>query len=52
MDLRLTMLKATSFYLLYNVSSLNQCRKLAQLCVNTLPVPRLCKLQMGFNLVR
>jgi hypothetical protein len=27
MDLRLAMLKAVSFYLLHNVSRLNQCRK-------------------------
>jgi hypothetical protein len=27
MDLRLATLKAVSFYLLYNVSTLNQCRK-------------------------
>jgi hypothetical protein len=27
MDLRLAMLKAVSFYLLHNVSTLNQCRK-------------------------
>jgi hypothetical protein len=38
MDLRLVTLKAVSFYLLHNVSTLNQCRKLscAQVCVNTL----------------
>jgi hypothetical protein len=39
MDLRLATLKAFSLYLLHNVSTLNQCRKLspvAQLCVNTL----------------
>jgi hypothetical protein len=29
MDLRLLMLKAVSFYLLHNVSTLNQCRKLS-----------------------
>jgi hypothetical protein len=29
MDLHLAMLKAVSFYLLHNVSTLNQCRKLA-----------------------
>jgi hypothetical protein len=29
MDLRLARLKAVSFYLLYNVSTLNQCRKLS-----------------------
>jgi hypothetical protein len=28
MDLRLATLKAVSFYLLHNVSTLNQCRKL------------------------
>jgi hypothetical protein len=28
MDLRLAKLKAVSFYLLHNVSTLNQCRKL------------------------
>jgi hypothetical protein len=28
MDLRLAMLRAVSFYLLHNVSTLNQCRKL------------------------
>jgi hypothetical protein len=27
MDLRLATLKAVSFYLLYNVSTINQCRK-------------------------
>jgi hypothetical protein len=38
MDLRLATLKAFSFYLLYNVSTLNQCKSypVAQLCVNTL----------------
>jgi hypothetical protein len=29
MDLRLAMLKAVFFYLLHNVSTLNQCRKLS-----------------------
>jgi hypothetical protein len=29
MDLRLSTLKAVSFYLLHNVSTLNQCRKLS-----------------------
>jgi hypothetical protein len=29
MDLRLAMLKAVSFYLLHNFSTLNQCRKLS-----------------------
>jgi hypothetical protein len=38
MDLSLATLKAVSFYLLHNVSTLNQRRNLtcAQLCVNTL----------------
>jgi hypothetical protein len=38
MDLRLATLKAVSFYLLHNVSTLNQCRSysVAQFCVNTL----------------
>jgi hypothetical protein len=37
MDVRLAMLKAVSFYLLHDVTTLNQCRKLpvAYLCVNT-----------------
>jgi hypothetical protein len=30
MDLRLETLKAVSFYLLHNVSTLNQCRKLSR----------------------
>jgi hypothetical protein len=38
MDLCLATLKTVSFYLLHNVSILNQCRNypVAQLCVNTL----------------
>jgi hypothetical protein len=38
MDLYLTTLKAVSFYLLHNVSTLNQSESypVAQLCVNTL----------------
>jgi hypothetical protein len=38
MDQRLATLKAVSFYLLHNVSTLNQCKKfpVSQLCVNTL----------------
>jgi hypothetical protein len=38
MDLRLATLKAVSFYLLHNVSTLNQCINypVAQLWVNTL----------------
>jgi hypothetical protein len=39
MNLRLATLKAVSFYLLHNISTLNQCRKfpVSQLCVNTVP---------------
>jgi hypothetical protein len=33
MDLRLATLKAVSFYLLHNVSTLNQCRKLCCVAV-------------------
>jgi hypothetical protein len=33
MDLRLATLKAVSFYLLHNVSTLNQCRKLSCVAV-------------------
>jgi hypothetical protein len=42
MDLRLATLKAVSFYLLHNVSTLNECRNypVAQLCVNTLPATK------------
>jgi hypothetical protein len=37
MDLRLATLKAVSFFLLHNVSTLNQFRKLScELCVNAL----------------
>jgi hypothetical protein len=38
MDLRLATLKAVSFYLLHNISTLNQCKNfpVAKLCVNTL----------------
>jgi hypothetical protein len=38
MDLRFSTLKAVSFYLLHNVSTMNQRRNypVAQLCVNTL----------------
>jgi hypothetical protein len=43
MDLRLATLKAVSFYLLHNVSTLNQCKiyPVAQLCVNTLPATKI-----------
>jgi hypothetical protein len=44
MDLRLATLKAVSFYLLHNISTLNQCRKCVLccvvLCVNTLPATK------------
>ena len=30
-----------SFYLLHNVSTLNQCRNVSHLCVNTLPASQL-----------
>jgi hypothetical protein len=33
MDLRLATLKAVSFYLLHNVSTLNQCRKFSYVTV-------------------
>jgi hypothetical protein len=33
MDVRLAALKAVSFYLLHNVSTLNQCRKLSYVAV-------------------
>jgi hypothetical protein len=33
MDLRLAALKAVSFYLLHNVSTLNQCRKFSYVTV-------------------
>jgi hypothetical protein len=33
MDLRLATLKAVSFYLLHNVSTLNQCRKFSNVTV-------------------
>jgi hypothetical protein len=43
MDLCLAKLKAVSFYLLHNVSTLNQCRNfpVSQLCVNTLPATKI-----------
>jgi hypothetical protein len=51
MDLRLATLKTDSFYVLNNVSTLNQCSyPVSQLCVNTLLA---CKvIQMGFNSAR
>jgi hypothetical protein len=49
MDLRLATLKAVSFYLLHNVSTLNQCRKfsVSQLCVNILPVTKVTLITDG-----
>jgi hypothetical protein len=48
-DLRLAELKAVSFYLLYNLSTLNQCRKfhVSQLCVNTLPATKVTLITDG-----
>jgi hypothetical protein len=43
MDLRLATLKAVSFYLLHNVSTLNQCGNFScgtVVCVNTLPATK------------
>jgi hypothetical protein len=42
MDLRLAMLKAASFYLLHNVSTMNQCRKFS--CVTVV-----CKHFAGYQ---
>jgi hypothetical protein len=42
MDLRLATLKAVSFYLLHNVSTLNQCRKFS--CVTVV-----CKHFAGYH---
>jgi hypothetical protein len=49
MDVRLAMLKAVSFYLLHNVSTLNQCRKvfLCHRCVNTLPATTIALITTG-----
>jgi hypothetical protein len=49
MDLHLEMLKAVSFYLLHNVSTLNQCRNYpaAQLCVNTSLVTKVTLITVG-----
>jgi hypothetical protein len=49
MDLRLATLKTVSFYLLYNVSTLNQNRNypVAQLCVNTLPATKVTLITDG-----
>jgi hypothetical protein len=54
-DLRLVTLKAVSFYLPHNVSSLNQCRKLScgtVVCKHFASYQGYPKLQMGFNAVR
>jgi hypothetical protein len=49
MDLSLAALKAVSFYLLHNVSTLNKCRKfpVSQLCVNTLPATKITLITDG-----
>jgi hypothetical protein len=49
MDLRFATLKVGSFYLLHNVSTLNQCRNypVAQLCVKTLPATKVTLLTDG-----
>jgi hypothetical protein len=49
MDLRLATLKAVSFYLLHNVSTLNQCREYpaVQLCVNTLKATKVTLITDG-----
>jgi hypothetical protein len=49
MDLRLVTPK-TCFYLLHNVSTSNQCRNfpVSQLCVNTLPAPKVTLITNGF----
>jgi hypothetical protein len=49
MDLRLVTLKAVYFYLLHNVSTLNQCRSfpVSELCVNTLPATKITLITNG-----
>jgi hypothetical protein len=50
MELRLATLKAVSFYLLHNVSTLNQSPEsypVAQLCVNTLPATKITLITDG-----
>jgi hypothetical protein len=49
MDLRLAMLKAVSFYLLHNVSALNQCRKFSRVTVvcNILPANKITLITDG-----
>jgi hypothetical protein len=49
MDLRLATLKAVSFYLLHNVLTLNQRRKLSCVtgCVNTLPATKVTLITDG-----
>jgi hypothetical protein len=42
MDLRLATLKAASFYLLHNVSTMNQCRKFSSVTV-------VCKYFAGYE---
>jgi hypothetical protein len=48
MDLRLATLKAVSFYLLHNVSTLkNESFPVSQLCVNTLPATKITLITNG-----
>jgi hypothetical protein len=49
MDLRLATLKAVSLYLLHNVPTLNQFRKVSfvKLCVNTLPATKITLITDG-----
>jgi hypothetical protein len=50
MDLRLATLKAVSFYLLHNVSTLNQCGNLSCgtiVCVTTLPATKVTLITEG-----
>jgi hypothetical protein len=49
MDLRLATLKPVFFYLLHNVSTLNQCRKfpMSKLCVNTLAATKVTLITDG-----
>jgi hypothetical protein len=46
---RLTTLKSVSFYLLHNISTLNQCESypVTQLCVNTLPATKITLITNG-----
>jgi hypothetical protein len=48
-NLRLATLQAVFFYVLHNVSKLNQCRKFSrsQLCLNTLTVTKITLITNG-----